>query len=1445
MSNSLKKYIFIILGICIFWLGGIPLILSAGMKIVAENMSYNSDYNIKIVNPKLITSILPTATLKASEIDISAKNSNEKLHIIKPRIRIRLLPLLSGHVHINKISASNIYIESKILEKPELDKDFMSEIKKAKFVCDAVKVAKFDIQIDDTENKNRIFGENVYYRKNGRYLKAGINSTITSNTDDSVFNAKLFLPKNNDIQKSDININVENLNLKPIADFLKNYLPSDLINVSGNIDIEADKNHMTAQFKKCAINMEDSAKSMIFPDILKVNSDFNITRKTISIEQALLESDNIHAHLSGNVSNYLDRPLPSINLNISLDKSRIEDFISMAPPFKTEDIDMYKLKKYKFFGNIIGNFSVKGDNLEPSVNGQIFVDDGILTKPIPNTKGATVKLDFLGKYLDFDVAVPASSTEKVWVKGGVELYNVKYSDMRVWSTEHVDLATAEEKVVPIHEILNFVIGPVPLMDIKGDGNIDITVKGNRKDPHVWGNLNFYNVTTNFNDIPNMVMNKGVALLSFDDENAEFHLKEGLVNGKKINIDGVCNLAGKFDFNVSSQDQEVGYLYNAITTSLGLIDDIKAVMPKLDSKEGLINLRLKVFGNLKEIELAKFGKNFFTSGEINFLGNTFGLNGIKVHNTKGSAKFNGTNVSADIKSFIGNSPLDVKAIIKENLADIDMTIPKLNINDVLNAKNHSIKNYGNIITSVGVKYKGKINEIEPDKIDFTASILGSSQNNKLNISGGEITLKKGKLSVKNIKGVFIDTKSSFETDLTAENLNNKPLFNGKINLKNFDLAQINFLSNFILIPQKYRDMINLIHFNKGKINLNAVIRNNDLNASTNIGGIAFIFTPLNLPVKVVNGSIYVRKNYLGLNKINILADEMPVLLDGEINNIFTEQNFNLYFNSKPKQDFVDKYINNNRIYPVKIKGDIVYQAKLKGTKDDFNLILTADMAKDSSIYYLGATVGDVENALVLNLDMNVLNKNIIKIKEFSYDKLIDSLGTRQTRHNMLKASGGIEVYKDDLVFHDLHIKTQNPTDAKIFNIIFRKPNIKQGQFTSDLRFNGKLSNPRLIGTFHIFETDIPFLDITMKNISCNFRDKTIDIFSAGEIMGNDIKFKGTLRNKLTKPYYIENAELFTKEIDLNYITNKVRMAQVDSYQTLDTKFDLSDLIVKNLKITSNVIRLRNLVAQNVEAIISITDKKALNINKFKFNIADGNLKGDFSYNFVNNNIGLNLSAKDINANEISYAVFNLNNQIFGSLTGEMDLACNGSDYDKCMQTLNGRTRFNVSEGRIPKLGSLEYLLRAGNLVKSGITSISINSVIDIITPLKTGNFSDIYGGFSIKNGITNDIEIATKGKDLSLFISGKYNFATANADMEVLGLLSKKISTMFGPLGNVSLNTLFNVIPGVDLTKDSKILNNINKIPGIELSEKTYRKFLAVIKGNINGDDYVTSFRWIN
>jgi uncharacterized protein YhdP len=370
---------------------------------------------------------------------------------------------------------------------------------------------------------------------------------------------------------------------------------------------------------------------------------------------------------------------------------------------------------------------------------------------------------------------------------------------------------------------------------------------------------------------------------------------------------------------------------------------------------------------------------------------------------------------------------------------------------------------------------------------------------------------------------------------------------------------------------------------------------------------------------------------------------------------------------------------------------------------------------------------------------------------------------------------------------------------------------------------------------------------MKNIEFVFKDKTIDISSKGEVMGNEITFDGVLKNKLTKPYTVEKAYIYTKNADLNYISEKTKSAQLDSVPNSDNvdQVTIKSIVFDNLKLKADRVELRNLKATNFESLVSFNDKGLYDVKKFSFDIANGNLSGQYKYNVNTEDTVLRLIAENINANDITKAIFDLDNQIYGDLTGTVHLSCNGANFANCMKTLEGNTSFNVKNGRMPKLGSLEYLLKAGNLVKGGITGVSINSVIDLITPLKTGNFSDIYGNVQINDGIAQNIEITTQGKDLSLFISGKYNFATSIADMEVLGILSRKISTMFGPIGNLSINTLFNVIPGVDLSKDGQALAKINKIPGIELSSKSYRKFIAIIKGNINEDGYVNTFKWIN
>ncbi len=1448
MNKILNKYIIILISFYTFWLICLPLIFSKTVPVVCENISANTNYNIQITEPKLRLNIIPTAKISANKIEITEKKSNDKILLNSFEITTRILPLISGKIHINNIKISNLHINATIKKDIELDKNFFKNFSKTKVKCDSFNLKEFSISLWEKDIKTPIIytGKNLLFENKSRDLKLNLESKIDINNSVSSAKAILYLPKNNNVQKSSIDVHIKNFNINPLGEYLKQYLPFEIKELNGTINLDINNSNLNATIENFSAISKDNIKSIKFPNKLEIKSQFDITSKIINFENIDIKSNNIHTILKGKIYNFLETTLTTLDLNVQINKSKVEDIISMLPALNVEEFNLYKLKKYKFYGNVIGNFSITGNINEPDILGDVYIDDGILIKPIKNASGAIIKLSFSGKYLNFDVTVPAGGLERVWVRGGVELYNVKYSDMRIWSTKNVDLQLAEEKVVPIHEILNFVIGPVPIMDVKGKGNIDITVKGNRENPHVWGYLNFYNVTTYFLEMPNLILQKAEAKLTFNDEIAVFKTIKGFVNNQPFNINGTCTLQGKFDFDVNSKNQDTNKLYSAIKNST-MVPEIQKILPKLDICKGISNINLKVFGEVKYIEDLKFNKNFSTKGTLELINNTFEQQGINIRNANGKISLDGLNANANITSYIGNSKLTAQGEIKNNIANININIPNLNLFDIIpNSQNYN-NEIGKINLKVDSKYNGKVDNIEYDKINFVAKII-NTPNNKLNLSNGEIKLKNNKLEIVNLKGNYLDGKNSFNINLEADNvISNKPQINGNIQLKEFNLENINSISNLTVLPKEVKKYLKQISFERGKINLNCRINNNRINAYTDLGGIWFKYNPLNLPIKIVNGSLIIRSNNLRLNKINILADEMPILIDGEIFDIFKTQKFDLYFNSKPKQEFIDKYINKNQIYPVKIKGDIVYSANIKGEKDNFNLKANAQMAKDSSIYHLGATVGDIENSIVLNLDTKIIKQNLVRIKEFSYDKIITSQSGKQTHLNMLKAKGGIDVYKDDLTFHDLYIKTNTPTDARIFNIIFRKPNIKQGQFTSDLKFNGTLSNPKLLGSFHIFETNIPFLDTTMKNITLDFKEKNIEISTLGEILGNDISMKGTIKNKLTSPYYVEKIYLTTNLLDINYIINKLKLSQVDNVKTFESfeGFDLGTIIIKNLELNADSIHLKNIIAENFKANISLNEKQIFNVNNFRFNLANGILNGKLSYNLKNYNTALNLKAKEIDANALSYALFELNNQIYGDLTGDINLNCNGLDFEKCMQTLDGNLTFNATDGRMPKLGSLEYLLKAGNLIKSGITGISINNVIDIITPMKTGEFSQIHGDINIKKGIAENIEITTQGENLNLFINGQYNFSTSDAKMEVFGLLSKKISTMFGPIGNLSLNSLFNSIPGIDLSKDSPILENINKIPGIELSSRAYRKFIAEISGNINGEDYVTSFKWVN
>lgn len=1448
MGKLLNKYLIILLTFIILWVGVLPFVFSKSASFLCERYAKKNNAIVELLEPKVILSLIPVADFTAKKVFLKIEDEEKIFEIQNLKFRLRLLPLISKKVHLNFLVADTILFDTSVGQKIELNANLMEKCKNLGFICDDFDIKNFRILIRQTGIGLPVIyeGKNLIYKLKSRYLQSSLDSKLIVGDKVSKIIWNLYLPKNNDIKSTKFEIDIGNIDISAFKTYLSPYFSDELKSIAGRINIQASKNELKTMLSDFKIRMNDDYKSIIFPEKLDIISKFHINKNQIDFESVKLFSEKINITFSGKVFDYLSKSNTSLNMNVQIDASKIDTIIAMLPALELEELNIYNLKKYKFFGNVIGNISIKGRLPEPDINGNVYINNATLINPLrKNNWGSIIKLKFLGRNFDFDATVPVNGVEKVVVKGSQEIYNIKYADLIVKSISNVDFKKASEIVTPLHEILNFMVGPLKMVDINGVGNIDIHVKGNRKNPHLWGVLNIDASEICFVKMQDLVIKNSFSKFVFNDQDVIFTLEKGLLNNKEISIKGLCSLFGKFDFDIKTLEQPIDNLYKALRKGT-LIPEFNS-LPNLDKISGISDIELNIYGAVKNANEIALNKNIFAKGTIAVKDAMVAMQNIKIKDLNGNVNVNGVNSDVNFQGKMDNEDLSIKAKINKNIIDLVLSFPKFNPNIFI--ENVEIRNRQYLpIVSLDAKYKGNIEDFEYEKIKLYSVIIPEFSNKFINYDGGEIVFENNKLFLKKIKGFISNKMNNFAIDLKLE----KPFAENSVANGEFVLQSpnIQFLNDIVLqriLPEDLDNLLRKVHFEDGALDLNCLVRNNKLNFDMDLSKYKLIYLPLELPIKIINGNLVFKNDVLNLNKINILADEMPILLDGDIKNLLTAPRFDIYINSKPQQEFIDKYINDKQIYPIKIRGDIVYSAWLKGDINDYDLKALVNMSKDSSVYHFGATVGDVENAIILELISKVIDKKGLRIKEFSYDKLIESQSGKQTRLNMLKAWGGVDVYDDDLFFKDLRIKTNTPTDARIFNIIFRKPNIKQGQFTSDLKINGKLSNPDVLGDFHIFETEIPFFDTTLKNISLSFKEKVIDFSSKGEVLGNDILFNGLMKNKLCAPYHIEKALINTTNLDLNRIVEKLKVSEVDNVSTFQSfeGFNLADITFNNVKLKADSIQLRNINATDFTAVTSLNSQGKFDVKDFVFNIAKGSLSGDYNYDLKTAETGLNLKADKINANDISWALFDLKNQIYGDLTGNINLTCNGTNFQSCMQTLSGNSKFKVKDGRMPKLGSLEYLLKAGNLVKSGFTGLSISNVVDIVTPLKTGDFSEISGLVRIKDGIARNIEISTTGKDLNLFIWGTYNFSTSIADMEVFGYLSRKITNMFGAIGNFSMNTLLNLIPGVDLSGESEILEKINKIPGVEFSSKNYRKFLAEIQGNINGEDYVKSFRWIN
>lgn len=1446
MLNKYGKYIYSLMIFYIVWLVGIPLAFRLFVVPILNNIPC-----INITNPRLYTSILPNIKFKADEIVLLNKDNSKALDITGLKVNLRILPLLSGKIHVNSFEEKTMDISLEIKDKLYLG-DYPIDInpeQKVNAKINRVKIGKTNVSI----GKYLIKGEDFYFRMKRKSFVVHGKTETQLGQEKSWANFDINLPHNKNLKKTKFNIAVTNFSLNPLSELVHNCVYKEIDNLNGKINIHSDNKKLYAELNGVQVNFTDKNKSMIFPDKLIVDSKYKIKKDKVRIKSLNAVGKGINAKLKGDITDIFSKT-PGVNLVVTLGKSDIRKGAMLLPPIVTPDISIPKLKEYPFYGNIFGEMKIKGKFPEPDITGNIKVSDGVLISPIPNsTGGANVNIDFIGKQLVLDVVVPAGGREVVYVSGDVMLYGDKYAHLRVRSSKTVNLSVAERVVNPLHEILCFMVGPVPIMDIDGFGNIDIRIEGTKKDPHIWGDFNFIDTSARFLDVNDLKLERASGNLNFNNQNAHFINNTGVMHGQPATIDGVCTLFGDLDFKVTANNQNLSDLYTILTTS-PMLSDIKAMVPPLTNIKGKSDFYLKLRGKLYDINALKINENVIPSGYIKLLNNSISVEGVPIHGIKGIINFEKMNCDFDLGAMISSASRSViKGKIVDGVADASINAPRIRVNELSPDK---LKYLDPLMIRLNAHYKGSLNNIDLSGINGVVEVIKNNKPAKHGkISSGKITIRNNNMTVSNLYGII--KNNPFSVNIKASNIKDPKhiRLSGDFNCRDLDLTVLNLITKANVMPADIQNELKKVNFISGKASIIGHARNSKIDTSININETNFEYKLKDekIPIRILSGQIGVKNNTININRVNCIADNMPIMFYGKINNFYgSNPQYNLYANSKLVQKIFDKYWNANNIYPIKLHGDILSSTNVFGNKSRAHIKSDIRMQANSGIYYMGATIGDNLNPITVNIDSDIDKSGLVKLNAFKYNKIISSQNNKQNSLPVLSVCGQFKKLGKIYEIKNLMIKTENPADATLFNIIFKKPTIKQGNFTSNIIVNGTSNKPKIIGKFNANNMEMPYLNTSIKNLDVDFRPDNIRITTRGKVLENYMMLNANIKNNLNPPYRVNNADIYINDFDLNHSLSQLKQMELNGFSSAiapdaDVAGNeiINSLILNNVKIRAGIVRVKNIKASNLEAICSLNDRMQMSVDKFIFNMANGTISGDIKYNLLNNFMQMKLITKEVNANDMVIALFDLPNQIHGSLTGNIELSCNATNDKTRLQTLSGYGTFNVSKGRMPKLGSLEYLLRAGNLIKGGITGISVNGIIDIISPMKTGEFKSINGRIRLKDGVAKTVEITTIGKNLSLYLIGSVNLSSQIADMHVFGQLSKTASTVLGAAGNISLNTLFNKIPGISLDKNSLLIQDLNKIPGIELSNKLNRKFMVEILGDINGENFVKSFKWIN
>ena len=1406
---------------------------NTGLKLEIEKSNFSFNTNLD-------------ATFSANCIKIYSPNKSIKYATIKnPNITLKPLSLIVKKINVKDMTIEEIALKLSRNEKGEIDllkdlkiKDW-ERYKNSKFdIVNLVsKVNNINLTFEDdykikAKTKLCLANTDVNISKKDKIFKLAQKGVITTliNSKEQIANLSVNVDSKYPIKNSkDVNldINLNSVNLHIFNDLVKKYISKDILSFDGMLDLNIHSNlnseynkNFKVSINKPTIKLTDNKVISPYQNIL-LSSDFKFENNSFDFSNLSIVSNNLNISAKGKIEKIFSKN-PKPDINIVLNKTQLNNFLYFLP----DNLIYYRpkgiptLKKSNFHALLSGNMTLK--NFTPvDIVGNLKAEN----VHIPNYPKSYIQNDvnvlFMKDKMRVYTRVYTPQNEYVIVDGVSNLDDSLYGKYSVKSTRNIDLTFAKLYLVPIQQIIGFNIGPVPIMEISGYGNIDIKTQGTLKDAQIFGNFEARNASAKIDGLDAKLVN-GDCKLVFNDRELIFKEIKGKMDGADFLLTGKGNTKGEVDLNIKITNARTSAILKIFNNSL-ISKPYLSLTKHIAATSGMMSANINLKGKIEDYENKDFFNTLLPSGNLGLQNNKIILkNGLGAKNITGMLSF-GNNQSAFFEMFIGNSKFNlhfnshtpVEKIAKDGILEFRSNVAsnRISFKDVLNeAKNAAFLNNAarkfisnlsdiNFYSKMNINSKGtiNINNINFDNITNDGYIIGlNSQDNK------NITFNSGLIKIKENKLIFDD----FNTTIAQGGLRIK----GHIN-------------NFMSKTPKGDLVVYLKDINLNK--LNQIIPKIKVSSG-----------------KLKSGKIIVKNDDIKLNSLSIDYETMPVFINAQIKDIYAKQEFSADFSTIANEVTCDNIINPYLTYPVKISGEMPIKGSFRGDLNDYQIDFSAKIPRNSDISFSGANLGDINHDREIAGKISV-SDNIAAIHNLRLIKYIKNQNNKVNPITALRVNGEAISKNNEIYYNNLRISTSSPINVRILNLVFKKSLLKQGNFECDISLNGNSKEPRITGRAFLQDLDIPLYDTQVKNIKINISNKFIDADVSANNNESDLGLNLRAVNKLEPPYIVNRVDIQSQKIDIADLLNNIAIPaqKTDINKKQELLIKPEDVIVKDGSFNIKDVKYGKINAQNLKGDFNYSDNE-FHLKNIIMDIAQGTISAKGRYGLNTSKLALSAQMNGCDANTLAKQFLNLENQIFGKMDGSVALSAKNIKTPDNIKNVKSEVEFSIDRGKMPKLGSLEYLLRAGNLFKNGLLGFSLNNLIEVLTPYKTGEFESIKGNLNIDSGEIKNLQIFSQGKNLSLYLDGNYSILENYADIKIYGKLSQNISNALGKVGNVSINQLISSLSGSkDKKRSAEAMEKLSKIPPIETENPEPRYFRVKVLGDINKENYIKSFNW--